>query len=239
MSVVQRHPVVSHEEWLEARRQLLAREKEFTRERDRLSQERRELPWERVDKEYVFEGAAGRITLAELFGPHSQLVVYHFMYPPDWEDGCPHCSFWADSFDGIDVHLAQRDVRFVAVSRSPYTKLAAFQRRMGWTFDWFSASDTDFTYDFGVAFTEADRAAGQAMYNYVLGDPGISDREGISVFCKDDDGSIYHTYSAYARGIDMVNGAYHFLDLTPKGRDEQGHDNPQFWVRHHDRYEKR
>jgi predicted dithiol-disulfide oxidoreductase (DUF899 family) len=231
------HQVVSRDEWIEARTRFLAREKEFTRLRDQLSQERRELPWERVEKEYVFEGAAGKVSLADLFAGRHQLIVYHFMFPPSWEEGCPHCSFWADNFDGLDVHLNQRDVSFVAISRAPYSKLAAFRERLGWSFDWVSSGGSDFNYDFNVSFTPEQMERGEAFYNYRLGNPGIEDREGVSVFYRNDDGDIFHTYSAYARGIDMVNGAYHFLDLVPGGRDEAGHDNPQFWVRHHDRYE--
>jgi predicted dithiol-disulfide oxidoreductase (DUF899 family) len=231
------HDVVPHEAWLEARRRLLAEEKEFTRQRDRLSQKRRELPWERVAREYVFTGPNGRVSLAELFGPHSQLVVYHFMFDPSWDESRPHCSFWADSFDRIGIHLQQRDVQFVAVSHAALEKLQAFQARMGWSFPWLSSFGSDFNYDFDVAFRPEDRAAGTASYNYVAGDPGMPEREGISVFYRDAAGSIFHTYSAYARGIDMVNSAYQFIDLTPKGRDEAGHDNPQFWVRHRDRYD--
>jgi predicted dithiol-disulfide oxidoreductase (DUF899 family) len=234
---MENHPVVSSAEWIEARQQLLAREKEFTRLRDQLSQQRRDLPWERVDKEYTFEGPSGTVTLAELFAGRQQLIVYHFMFDPDDEEGCPHCSFWADNFDGIVVHLNHRDVSLAAVSRAPFSKLEAFKRRMGWHFTWVSSAASDFNYDYHVSFTPEDRASGEASYNYAMGDPGGADREGISVFYKDPSGSIFHTYSAYARGIDMVNGAYHFLDLVPRGRDEAGHDNPQYWVRHHDKYE--
>jgi predicted dithiol-disulfide oxidoreductase (DUF899 family) len=235
---VDQHRVVNRDEWLAARTQLLAREKEFTRQRDQLSQERRDLPWEAVDKEYMFEGPTGQMTLSDLFAGKSQLIVYHFMFDMDDEEGCEHCSFWADNFNGIDAHLRQRDVSFVAVSRVPLSKLEAFRRRMGWTFAWVSSLPSDFNFDYQASFTPESRQRGEAYYNYDLGDPGMPNREGISVFYKDEKGNIFHTYSAYARGIDMVNGAYQFLDLVPKGRDEAGHDNPQYWVRHHDRYEE-
>jgi predicted dithiol-disulfide oxidoreductase (DUF899 family) len=230
------HKVVTRQDWLQARTELLAKEKEFTHLRDQLSQQRRDLPWVRVDKEYVFDGPAGTQTLADLFAGAHQLIVYHFMFSPEWDEGCPHCSFWADNFDGIPVHLRQRDVSFVAVSRAAYPKLAAFRQRMGWRFTWVSSAGTDFNYDYGASFTPEDLASGEAYFNYRKGNPGIADREGVSAFYRDDDGQVFHTYSAYARGIDMVNGAYQFLDLTAKGRDEAGHDNPQYWVRHHDRY---
>jgi predicted dithiol-disulfide oxidoreductase (DUF899 family) len=232
------HRVVAKDEWLVARTQLLAREKEFARLRDQLSQERRDLPWERVGNDYTFESSAGQVTLSDLFAGKSQLIVYHFMFDVNDEEGCEHCSFWADNFNGIDVHLRQRDVSFVAVSRAPLSKLEAFQRRMGWTFTWVSSLPSDFNFDYQASFTPESRERGDAYYNYTLGDPGMPNREGISVFYQDEKGDIFHTYSTYARGIDMVNGAYQFLDLVPKGRDEAGHDNPQFWVRHHDRYEE-
>lgn len=234
---MEKHAVVPHDEWIEARKELLAEEKDFTRLRDRLSQQRRDLPWERVEKDYAFEGPSGTLTLPDLFAGKSQLIVYHFMFGPDDEEGCPHCSFWADNFNGIPVHLNQRDVSFVAISRAPLAKLEAFKKRMGWSFPWLSSGGTDFNYDFDVSFTPDERDRGDAYYNYRKGDPGMPDREGISVFYRDQNGDIYHTYSAFARGIDMVNGAYHFLDLAPRGRDEAGHDNPQYWVRHHDKYE--
>jgi predicted dithiol-disulfide oxidoreductase (DUF899 family) len=228
------HQVVSHEQWLEARKALLAKEKEFTRLRDQLSVERRALPWEEVTKEYRFEGPDGKVSLTDLFGRSSQMVVYHFMFDPGWDAGCPHCSFWADNFDGAAVHLKARDVSFVTISRAPYDKIATYRNRMGWSFPWYSASETDFNYDLGASFTPDDLAAGTAVYNYFQ-DPGMEDREGLSVFYKDQDKRIFHTYSTYARGIDMINGTYQILDLTPKGRDE-GDGDPQFWVRRHDEY---
>jgi predicted dithiol-disulfide oxidoreductase (DUF899 family) len=233
---VNEHRIVDNEEWLAARVELLREEKEFTRRRDELSRQRRDLPWQAVSKQYTFQGATGQRTLTQLFDGRSQLIVYHFMFPPDWDDGCPHCSFWADNFDGIPVHLNHRDTSFVAISRAPYDKLAAYRRRMGWSFEWLSSAGSDFNYDFGVSFTRQELADKTAVYNYSTQDPGMEDREGVSVFYQDDSGSVYRTYSAYARGIDMLNGAYHFLDLTPKGRDEAGHDGPQFWVRRHDEY---
>jgi predicted dithiol-disulfide oxidoreductase (DUF899 family) len=228
------HTIVSHAEWLDARKKLLAKEKEFTRLRDELSQQRRDLPWERVEKPYVFEGRSGKATLADLFAGRRQLVVYHFMFGPDWKAGCPHCSFWADNFDRIIVHLNQRDVSMVAVSRAPYAKLAEYQKRMGWSFEWLSSGETSFPFDFGASFTPEEMAAKRADFNYAAQDPGRSDREGISVFYRDADGAIFHTYSTYARGIDMVNTAYHYLDLVPKGRDEGGRG--PFWVKRHDEY---
>ena len=231
------HRVVSHDEWLAARTTLLAREKEFTRARDQLSEQRRDLPWEAVDKSYVFEGPSGKEALADLFGGRHQLIVYHFMFDPSWDAGCEHCSFWADQFDGITAHLAQRDVTLVAVSRAPFSKLAAYQKRMGWKFKWLSSSDTDFNFDYHVSFTPDVLSRKAAFYNYRIDkDMGMAQREGLSVFYKDETGRLFHTYSAYARGIDMVNVAYHFLDLVPKGRDEDGHGDPQFWVRRHDEY---
>lgn len=228
------HQVVAHDAWLEARKELLRKEKEFTRLRDQLSQQRRDLPWEAVTKAYVFEGPDGKQTLQELFDGRSQLIVYHFMFDPSWEAGCPHCSFWADNFNGIIVHLNQRDVTMVAVSRAPYSQLAAYERRMGWSFKWVSAGDTDFNIDSYVSFTPDEVAQGAAYYNYTVQDPGDSEREGVSVFYRDPAGSVFHTYSTYARGIDIVNTAYNYLDLVPKGRDEGGRG--PFWLRRHDEY---
>lgn len=231
------HPVVSHEEWLSARTAFLAKEKEFTRLRDELSRQRRELPWEKVDKQYIFDGPRGKETLAELFENRSQLIVYHFMFAPEWDEGCPHCSFWADNFNGTGVHLNHRDVTYVAISRAPLTKIEAFKERMGWSFKWVSSFQSDFNFDYQASFTPEEVQSGTAFYNYRRMDPYDTDREGISVFYKDESGAIFHTYSCYARGIDMMNGAYHYLDLAPKGRDEAGLEGPQAWVRYHDRYE--
>jgi predicted dithiol-disulfide oxidoreductase (DUF899 family) len=226
--------VVSHEQWLEARAAFLNREKQFTRARDELTRQLRELPWEAVEKGYVFNGPDGKETLAELFDGRSQLIVYHFMFGPDWDAGCPHCSFWADNFDPAIVHMNQRDVTMVAVSRAPYARLAAYRRRMGWRFKWLSSAGTSFNFDYGVSFTDDERARGEALYNFRKGDPGVSEREGFSVFYKDADGKLFHTYSAYARGIDLQNTAYNYIDLVPKGRDEGGRS--QYWVRRRDEY---
>ena len=230
------HKVVSSDEWIEARKRLLAKEKEFTRLRDQISQQRRDLPWEAVDKKYVFEGPNGKQTLPELFDGRSQLIVYHFMFGPGWEAGCPNCSFWADNFDGMTVHLNQRDVTMLAVSRAPYSELAAYKNRMGWSFKWVSSSGTDFNFDYHVSFTPEEMAKNAVFYNYTTQEPGASEREGVSVFYKNAAGRVFHTYSAYARGIDILNAAYNYLDLAPKGRDEAGHDFAQFWVRRHDEY---
>ena len=231
------HAVASAQEWTSARKALVAKEKEFTRLRDELSRQRRELPWEVVTKEYFFEGADGTRSLPQLFDGRSQLIVYNFMFPPEWDEGCPSCSFWADNFNGTQEHLHARDVTMVAVSRAPFPKLAGYARRMGWSFPWFSSSGTDFNYDYHVAFTPEDLADGTAVYNYGSTDAGFTDREGVSVFYSGGDGQVFHTYSAYARGIDLLNGAYNYIDLVPKGRDEAGHDFTQFWVRRHDEYE--
>ena len=230
------HEVVSSERWLEARRRLLAKEKEFTRLRDELSRERRALPWEAVDQDYLFEGPEGKQTLPQLFDGRSQLVVYHFMFAPDWEAGCPHCSRWADSFDGVIVHLNQRDVTMIAVSRAAYAKLAAYRKRMGWSFKWVSSSGTDFNFDYHVSFTPEESEKKRALYNFTMQDPGVSEREGASVFYKDPRGRVFHTYSTYARGIDALNADYQYLDLVPKGRDEG--DRGPYWVKRHDEYGK-
>jgi predicted dithiol-disulfide oxidoreductase (DUF899 family) len=231
-----KHAVVSHEEWMAARIAFLAKEKEFTRLRDELSQQRSELPWEAVTKNYVFEGEQGQKTLAELFQGRSQLIVYHFMFGPDWDAGCPHCSFWADNFNSIIIHLNQRDASMVAISRAPYSKLAAYQKRMGWNFAWFSSAGTDFNFDYQASFPPEALKKGRVFYNYKEQAEETSEREGTSVFYKDASGKIFHTYSCYARGIDLMNTAYNYLDLTPKGRDENG--RPQYWVRRHDEYSK-
>ena len=231
-----KHERVSHDEWLRARKDLLQREKEFTRQRDQLSAARRALPWERVEKTYVFQGPDGDRTLGELFAGRRQLLVYHFMFGPDRERGCKSCSFWADGFDGIPVHLAQRDVSFVAISRAPVDRLQAFARRMGWTFPWFSSGKTDFNFDHGVSFAEDDVAAKRLAYNFGTSRPEGTEMPGVSCFIRDDDGAICHTYSAYARGIDILNPAYCWLDLTPLGRDEDGLSDSMEWVRLHDEY---
>jgi len=228
------HKVVSRAEWLSARTAFLAKEKEFTKLRDELTAQRRALPWTKVEKEYLFEGPRGKETLAQLFDGRSQLVIYQFMFDPDWKAGCPICSFWADNFDNIIQHLNHRDVTMIAVSRAPYEKLAAYEQRMGWRFKWLSSHGTDFNFDNQASFTPQEVEGKQALYNFAKQDPRKSEREGVSVFYKDPSGAIYQTYAAYARGIDMLNTAYHYLDILPKGRDEGGRG--PFWVKRHDEY---
>lgn len=231
------HKIVSHDAWIAARKAHLAAEKAFSRSRDALSRQRRELPWEKIDKSYVFQGPHGAETLADLFGKHSQLIVYHFMLGPDWDEGCPSCSLLADHFDGAVVHLAQRDVSFVVVSRAPFDQIEKFQRRMGWRFKWVSSFGNDFNYDYHVSATPEEKASGKAMYNYEMTTFPSEERPGASVFYKNESGEIFHTYSSYGRGLDMLIGTYHMLDLAPKGRDEEGLPWPMAWVRHHDRYD--
>jgi len=229
--------VVSRADWLEARMALLVREKEFTRLRDEMSRERRELPWERVEKQYTFQGPKGKETLDDLFDGRSQLLVYHFMLGPGWKEGCPSCSFLADHFNPAVVHLAQRDVTFLAVSRAPLPEIEAFKKRMGWSFKWVSSSGSDFNYDYQVSVTKEDLAKGETYYNFEMGNfPSGEERPGASVFFKNDAGEIFHTYSTYSRGLDIFIGAYNFLDITPKGRNEEGLPHGMAWVRHHDRY---
>jgi len=233
-SNVEHHTVVSREDWLKARKKLLLKEKKLTRIQDDLSLERRRLPWVKVTEKYVFDGPKGKETLADLFEGRSQLVIYHFMFTPDDKAGCPHCSLRADGFNGINVHLKHRDVTMIAVSRAPYKKLAAYKKRMGWTFKWVSSGETDFNFDYHVSFTPEEMATGKTFFNYKMQDPGPSEREGHSVFYKDKRGDVYHSYSCYSRGNDMLNVHYHYLDMVPKGRDEDGRG--PFWVRRHDEY---
>jgi predicted dithiol-disulfide oxidoreductase (DUF899 family) len=230
------HQVVSQEEWLAARKQLLSREKEFTRLRDQLSAARRELPWVKVDKQYVFDGPNGKETLADLFNGRSQLIIYHFMFGPGWEQGCPSCSFVSDHIDGANWHLPQRDVTLLAVSRAPLPAIEAFRQRMGWGFKWVSSYGNDFNHDYHVSFTPDEMARGEVYYNYGMEQFPSEEAPGVSVFYKDPSGAIFHTYSAYARGLDMLIGAYNYLDLAPKGRDEADLPWTMAWVRHHDRY---
>jgi predicted dithiol-disulfide oxidoreductase (DUF899 family) len=234
MADVKNHPVVAHEKWIDARVALLAKEKEFTRLKDDLARQRRELPWEKVEKKYVFIGPKGKESLADLFENRSQLILYHFMFDPSWDAGCEHCSRVADSFNGIIAHLNQRDATMVAVSLAPYRKLEAYEKRMGWTFKWLSASETDFNFDFHISFTPEELAKKKANYNFTMQDPGPPQREGVSVFYKNPAGDVFHTYSAYARGIEIVMVDYQYMDLLPKGRDEDGRG--PFWVRRHDEY---
>ena len=233
-----RQPVVSRETWVEARRAHLAREKEMTRRRDELARERRELPWVRVEEDYVFDAPQGRVTLAGLFGGHSQLLVYHFMFGPDWAEGCPSCSFVSDHLDGATAHLAARDVSLVMVSRAPLAKIEAFRRRMGWRFPWVSSHGNSFNHDFHVHFTPEERAQGAVDYNYARQPFPSDEAPGASVFYKDSaTGEVFHTYSTFGRGLDTMLGTYVLLDLVPKGRDEDGLPFSMAWVRHHDRYE--
>ena len=231
-----RPKVVMRAEWLAARQQYLIKEKQFTRLRDRLSAERRELPWVKIDKSYAFDGPKGKETLADLFAGRSQLLVYHFMFAPEWQAGCKSCSFLADHFDASVIHLAQRDVTLMAVSRAPLAKIAAFKQRMGWRFHWVSSFGNDFNRDFHVSFTKEEMANGKVHYNYDVQEFPSEEAPGISVFYKDTNGEIFHTYSSYARGLDMLVGTYNYLDLVPKGRDEDGLAFTMAWVRHHDRY---
>lgn len=229
------HKIVSAEAWLEERKELLAKEKAFTRLRDELAQARRELPWEPVKEDYVFEGPHGPEKLSELFEGRSQLIVYHLMFAPDWDAACPSCSFWADNFNPIIVHLNHRDTSMVAISRAPYAKLAQYEKRMGWSFKWLSSGANSFNYDYDVSFPQEDLDKGRCFYNYAMDDPGVTDKEGISVFFKTSDGKMFHTYSTYQRGIDLMNTAYNYLDLTAKGRDEED-VSMRMWLRRHDEY---
>jgi predicted dithiol-disulfide oxidoreductase (DUF899 family) len=231
------HRVVTRDEWVAERKALLAHEKELTRLCDQIARERRALPWVRIDKNYVFDAPEGRRTLAELFEGRRQLLVQHFMLAPGWEQGCPSCSFMADHSDGMNVHLAHRDVTLVAISRAPLAEIERFRQRMGWRFKWVSAHGSDFNYEFGVSFTPEEVANGKLDYNYGTWPFAGQEWPGISVFYKDEAGQIFHTYSTYGRGVEVMMGTYNMLDLTPKGRDERDVDNKMEWVRHHDRYE--
>jgi predicted dithiol-disulfide oxidoreductase (DUF899 family) len=228
--------VVSRAEWLTARKKLLTREKQLTRERDAIAEERRQLPWVKVEKKYVFDSPSGKKTLADLFDGRSQLIIYHFMFGPEWQEGCPSCSFNMDHTDGAIVHLAQRDVSFAAVSRAPISKIEAFRKRLGWKFNWVSSNGTDFNYDYQASFTPEQRAKGKVEYNFDLVEFPSAEAPGFSVFYKDKDGNIFHTYSAYARGSESTINTYNYLDLVPKGRDEDNLPFTMAWLRHHDRY---
>jgi predicted dithiol-disulfide oxidoreductase (DUF899 family) len=235
-STIENPKIVSRDEWLEARKKLLAREKRLTRERDALAAERRQLPWVKVEKNYVFDSPAGKKTLADLFDGRSQLIVYHFMFGPEWNEGCPSCSFNMDHTDGALVHLAQRDVSFAAVSRAPLSKIEAFKKRLGWRFAWVSSFGTDFNYDYRVSFTPEEVAQGKVDHNFDLEAFPSTEAPGISVFYKNENGDIFHTYSAYARGTETTMNTYNYLDYVPKGRDEDGLSFTMSWLRHHDRY---
>ena len=227
-----KHPVVSRKEWLDARKRHLEHEKEMTRMRDRLAEERRSLPWVKVEKTYVFDTPDGRKTLSDLFDNRSQLIIHHFMFHPDWDAGCKTCSFDADHAEGALVHLENHDVSYVHVSRAPLEKIEAYKKRMGWTARWVSSFGSDFNYDYHVSFTLEELARGKVFYNYRLQE-GIEEVPGLSVFFKDEDGAVYHTYSSYARGNEEVLGAYMYLDITPKGRNET---QIMDWIRRHDEY---
>ena len=230
------HKVVSRDEWLAARKAHLANEKALTKARDQLSAERRALPWVKVEKNYVFDTPSGKRTHGDLFGGRSQLIVYHFMLGPDWGEGCPSCSYLADHFDGAAVHLAHRDVTLTAVSRAPLPEIEAYKKRMGWRFPWVSSNGSDFNFDFHVSF-KPEEADGEVYYNYEMGEFQSDEMPGVSVFIKDASGAIFHSYSAYARGLDILAGAYNFLDLVPKGRDEAELPWTMAWVRRHDEYD--
>ena len=231
------HKVVSRDEWLAARMEHLAKEKELTRLRDQLSQERRELPWVKVDKEYLFDGPNGKETLSELFEGRSQLIIYHFMYGPDWAEGCPSCSFWADNFEDSVVHLNHRDITLLAVSRAGFNTLEAYRKRMGWSFKWVSSFENDFNRDYHVSFTSDELKSGEMDYNFRITQFPSEEAPGISVFYRDEEGNVFHTYSCYARGLDMLNVAYHYMDLVPKGRDESNLPYSMAWLRRHDSYD--
>ena len=232
-----RHPVVSRDRWLAERRRLLAREKEITRLRDQLARERRALPWVRIEKDYTFDTPEGRRTLADLFEGRRQLLVQHFMLGPGWAEGCPSCSYMADHLDGMQVHLMHRDVTLRVVSRAPLAEIERFRARMGWRFRWVSSHGSDFNHDFGVSFAPEEVASGKVRYNYVTQPFPAEEAPGLSVFDKDDAAQVFHTYSTYGRGVEVMMGTYELLDLTPKGRDEHHPGHTMDWVRHHDRYE--
>lgn len=232
------HKIVDRDAWLAARIALLVEEKALTRQRDALASRRRALPWLRIDKDYVFDGPDGDMSLADLFGDRSQLMIYHFMYGPDWQAGCPSCSFWAEQFDRAVIHLAHRDVTLAAVSRAPLESLDAYRKRMGWSFAWFSSGRSEFNRDFHVSFTEDEIASGAVYYNYAEQSFPATEAPGLSVFFRDADGGVYHTYSCYGRGLDMLNGAYAHLDLAPKGRDEDDLPYSMAWLRRSDEYDE-
>jgi predicted dithiol-disulfide oxidoreductase (DUF899 family) len=231
------HRVVSREQWLKERITLLAEEKAFTRQRDEVSRKVRDLPWVKVEKEYTFDAPNGKKSLADLFGPHSQLIVYHFMFDPTWSQGCKSCSFVADHYNNIIIHLVHRDVSFMTIAKAPIEKLEQFRKRMGWSFPWVSAANTDFSRDYGVSFTDQELTSDKTVYNYNGKPYPIRELPGVSVFFKDSGGDIYHTYSTFARGLDIFLSAYNYLDVTPKGRDEEQTDGMRGWLRHHDCYD--
>ena len=231
------HPVVSDARWIEERKKLLVREKELSRLHDQVAAERRAMPWRRTSKDYVFDAPDGKRTLSQLFGGKGQLMVQHFMFGPGWEQGCPSCSFMADHADGMTIHLAHRDISFVAVSRAPLADILRFRQRMGWQFDWVSSHESEFNFDFGVSFTQEELATGEVRYNYRKAYFPAEEAPGISVFHKDGEGQVFHTYSTFGRGVEVMMGTYALMDLVPKGRDERDVFYKMEWVRHHDRYE--
>jgi len=231
-----RPKTATEREWLAKRKRLLTKEKELTRLKDRVSAQRRKLPWVKVEKEYVFDGPNGKETLADLFAGRSQLLTYHFMFGPEWEEGCPSCSFISDHLDGTVAHLAQRDVTLTVVSRAPLAKIEPFKKRMGWRFKWVSSFGSDFNFDYHVSFKKEEVAKGKVAYNYKMSDDVNDELPGASVFAKDADGDVFHTYSTYERGVEVLMGTYALLDMVPKGRDEEELDFPMAWLRHHDRY---
>lgn len=228
--------LVSREAWLTRRLEVLDAEKAHMEQADALAAKRRELPWVVVEQDYEFATSEGTKRLEDLFEGRRQLAVYHFMFGPDWSQGCHRCSFWADNFEGIDVHLAHRDTTFVAASNTAIEKIEKYKARMGWRFKWVSALNSGFNRDFHVSFSQAEMETGEVYYNYARRPPLFPEMQGLSVFVRLDDGRVAHTYSTYGRGTDVFNGAYQILDLTPKGRDEEGHRDPMFWIKRHDQY---
>ncbi len=235
-SIMENHKVVSKEEWVTARKEHLKKEKEFTRQRDELRKESRALPWLKIEKNYKFEYVNGKVTLSDLFDGKSQLIIYHFMLGPEWEEGCSGCSFLADSYNGAEIHLKHRDVSFVTVSRAPLKKINEYKKRMGWNITWLSSFGSEFNFDFNVSFTEEEKKEGKVYYNYDMNDYFSDEGPGISVFYKNNNGEIFHTYSTYQRGLDQFIVPYHLLDIVPKGRDEEGLNFGMEWLRHHDKY---
>lgn len=236
-SGVKDHPVVSHDEWMKARSEFMREEKRFTRLHDELNEKRRALPWEKVEKQYAFDGPDGPVTLPDLFGGKGQLIVWHFMFGPEWKEGCSHCSCWADTFNAVAVHLRARDTTMAAISLAPLPALESFKKRMGWTFLWVSSARTDFNYDFQASARPEELAAGKVLYNYQVIRPFSDQMHGCSAFIKDESGQTYHTYSTYARGVEALNGVFHYLDITAKGRDEDwSKGDTSNWIRHHDKY---
>lgn len=230
--------IVNQEEWLQARKEFMLKEKEFTKAREALSKARRALPKVKIDKDYRFQGTDGELSLADLFKGRSQLVIYHFMLGPGWEEGCPSCSFWADNYNGTEIHLAHRDITLAVVSRGSLDTIQAYRQRMGWGFDWYSSEGSDFNFDFAVSFTEEQRESGEPNYNFGTIPFSMDEGPGFSVFEEDEEGNVYHTYSTFARGLDFFNSAYHIMDMTPKGRDEDDLPFTMAWVRRHDQYEE-